>query len=714
MNTKDLIILSLVCCILLASILFIFCMRKNEKYSVSAPSPSPNVSSYQFIEKAALDAGPISLIFYLTSSLPGPKPNTKLHKFIIDNNGKGYLSLFDLFCNGNINDKIAHCIEQGEVFPNQTTLLNYFTDSRYCKPPPDKCTCEKGEQVNVITISQLTLQFDNGVSYVNSLSKAGIGVDNLGDSWGSPIYFEIGGNKLPLPTFSQSGVLTQDLSTMNQTNFGTWKALQVNLFKQNYNVQFNNVKIVGNGQGVSSIRGSCIFIVYDLNKTSTSFGDGWFSVHAYQSFAERRLEMQGFLWTGHLGICTDYSLYHLSFPKVIKYNNVNIGSDPRSQSQKFYLPGYDHVSDSPVSDCTNLVLQQGSVELFVIDVWVELQQNVIAGAILPTNTLGYPLLAISNTSVQRIYFSNVTVMSYQLLNKDCKGLVFTNSGFLPVGTQFPGDIFMQQCAFAARNTNVTTGPGVTDAISFYLVNGDKLSIVNSTFHGQVRAECNKLAMFNCYCLHVGNPSIEDEDTDFTLANPAVVYLQANNENSASGTGYGKLKTSSRLIFQNMIFIVHLSGKALVSTSLQGHTLQDLYNNGAFKIGGKYDYYQKKTIFPFHIDTSSSLLTGSPELTNIFMQNCVYYAIIIGDSSEDYQACPYTQLSNLRSNSAGCPFINFSEPFQENFSGGPSPGPTPGPTPKFGSTTFSAITLTNIKEAFIDNFKPQQEKLGNLI
>ena len=702
-------------------IIFIFVFNKfSIENLVSIKNNSSNLLEYNFKEADNIDPGPIKFYFYLT---PFNVKSTKLYKCNIDNNGKGYLSLFDLFCNGNlgiknINDKISNCIEQlNEKYNilNEKNINNYFSDSRYCKIQINSSECECNP-VNCITISELTLFFDSGVSFVNSLNN-GIGIDNLGDSWGNPIYFEIGGNKLSLPKYDlQDEILTQDLSNINKMNFGDWKPLEVSLLGKNYPIQFNNIKIVGNGQGLSTIRGSCIFIIYDINKSSTSLGDGWFSENAYKTFASRRLEIQGFLWTGHFGVCTDYSLYQ-SYKTTIKSNNIIIGSNPSYNEQKLYIPSYNQVSNNCI---VNNILDQGSVEILLIDVWVELQQNTIQGAILPTFNLGYPLLLISNISMQRIYYSNVTVMSYQLMNDDCKGLVYINSGFLPINTQFPGDIFLQQCSFASRNTNVNKDAGITDSISLYINNSDKVSIVNSTFHGQFFCESNKLAMFNCYCLHVGNPNLQGYDTDFTLANPAVIYKQANNQNSSKTTGWGNLKTSSRVIFQNIIFIVHISGDSLLKSNppINGKTLEDFYTNNYFNIGGgkindvkyNYDYFQKKTLYPFYIDTTmnKNLYNITENLTNIFMQSCVYYAIIIGDNSigdNNIESCPFNKLNYSDKIINQCPYKNLNNnnnnnnKFKEN---------------SFGKTTFSALNLTNIKNAFIDNFNIDQKLNGNKI
>lgn len=641
-----------------------------------------DIINYTYNEIDNLDPGPIKLSFNII-----PNSSLKINKIVnfnIDNNGKGYLSLLDLFTSGeNLNNKIAKCIENANIkynFFTKSNINNYFSDSRFCKPNLSICNCTDNlEQNNVITITNLIIDFGRGNSYVNNLNN-GISTSNLGDSWGNPIYFELGGNRLNLPKII-NGELIQDISKLSNKNFGLFNSVKINLFDNNYGIQFNNVKFVGEGQGTTSIRGSCIFIIYNLNKTSTSYGDGWFSASSYILSPARRLIIENFLWSGHVGFYTDYE--NFSNYSNFKQDNINIGSN-------IYIPNYKILEDN---NCLrDNVIMQGEVEILIINVWVELQENTIGGAIIPQLYLLYPLLSISNSSIQRIYMSNITVFSYQNFNNDCLGLVFLNSGFLNQKSQFPADIFLQQCSFASRNTNVSTQElDATDAISFYINNGDKISIVNSTFHGGIKIEANKLAMFNCYCLHVGNTLLQDVDTDFTIANPAIIYKESKNSNS-SGSGFkDSLRTSSRIIFQNIIFVIHLSKKNLINEKIKGNTLEEIYNNGNFKVGGNYDYFSKKTIYPFYIDTSTSK-NDLTKLTNFFMQNCVYYGIIIDDTQNKAGKCPF---SNNITQFNKCPLNNNLLSVKDN-------------------STFSAINLTNIKNAYIDNFTINQNKLGNIL
>lgn len=130
---------------------------------------------------------------------------------------------------------------------------------------------------------------------------------------------------------------------------------------------------------------------------------------------------------------------------------------------------------------------------------------------------------------------------------------------------------------------------------------------------------------------------------------------------------------------------------MINEKIKGNTLEEIYNNGNFKVGGNYDYFSKKTIYPFYIDTSTSQ-NDLTKLTNFFMQNCVYYGIIIDDTQNKVGKCPF---GNNSTQFNKCPYSKKLLSEEDK-------------------STFSAINLTNIKNAYIDNFTINQNKLGNIL
>jgi len=687
MSKQTYLILTLIILIITIIIIFINC----KKDTFISPVVSNNsIIEYSYKEIDNIDPGPITVTFYIlpTSDSSSNINVNKMIKFKIDNNGLGYLSLYDLFCKGDsFNNKISKCIEVANDNINFFTIKNlqlYFSDSRICTPPLDNCICDLPQQLNVITISELTINFGSGISYVNSLSN-GISTSQLGDSWGAPIYFEIGANRVKLPTLD-NGILTQDISSLYDSSYKKSEPQSITLFKQKYLTQYNNIKFVGEGAGITTVRGSCIFTCYNVNKTSTSLGDGWFSATTYITFPSRRINIEGFLWTGHFGVITDYTLYeNTNYKNNLKYSNITVGS---LENVSISIPNYKIIDDD--NSCIDTtVITQGNVEIICNDLWVELQENTIGGAILPENNLGYPLFLLSNMSIQRIYLNNVTVFSYQYYNSDCKSLMYIYSGFLDKNSTFPADIFIQQCAFASRNTGQQM-KNDTNAVSFNIENGDKVSIINSTFHGQTFINSNKLAMFNCYCLHVGNPKIENPNTKYTLVNPALVYSDTNNSNSKIKTGTSNIKTSSRIILQNIIFIVHINGTELnnLFPNQNINTLTNIYNAKLFNINSGYDYFQDRSVYPFILKTNAN----NSNIQNIFFQNCVYYGIIMND--DNMEKCPFKTINlpyNLNENK--CPMNTF----------------------KISKTsTFSAINLNNINNVYINTLTNEQLEIGNII
>jgi hypothetical protein len=453
----------------------------------------------------------------------------------------------------------------------------------------------------------------------------------------------------------------------------------------------------------------------DYNLTIRGAVVEWQSKLVPSASATGRIQCEGFLWTGHFGICNDFNVLTQKDSNY-KPQNTIIGYDPCSPldlpteakppCDKIEVINYNTQVDPNNNYGCGVegvpVFRDKEVEILMINVWIQLDRDLIestrknfdAGGSGTPTFLGYPLLTVNLIRHKRIYMSNVNVFSYQVFNPGCKGLVYTHSNFYDTDYPFPGDTFIQQCAFSSRNINIgqdkTSAEGnQQDATSLCIENGDKISIVNSTFHGLTNIESNKLAMFNCYCLHVGNPF---DETKNSLANPAVIFYTANNEKSGtSGTGYGALRTQSRLILQNIIFVIHIN-KTNLNNILTGSgtsttnydTLYKIYKGGFFNLGSHYDYYSTSSVYPFQIRGNKTGTKSQSVSQNVFFQNCVYYAIMVaGDVSTNAGRCPYSGQLKKFKKSEGCPFGAGD-----------------------GETTFSAITLNNIQNVVVQPDHPR--------
>ena len=701
--------------------------------------------------------GPISVEFFLASNSDGTVGRTtNIEKFIINNNGDGYLSLMDLFYapeikNGpsTLHAKIKMLLKKSSTLSDKT-YKTYFSQSVYM-------TCGKDQGLKpIISIASFSFIFGKGQAYVQSLlSEKGIGTAEIGDAWGAPLFLELGGQRYNTPNsnipitstlYKQGGTPPTDYSKFFTPNAYS-NRLTVDIGGTPYPVCFGNIRIHGSGQTSSVIRGSCVLVLYDVKDFSTVIGiDTWPDRALTPAAATGRIQCSGFFWTGHFGISTDYNMLLPqstgtasapsssvpSNPTDYQPTTLKIGTSPthllgnapsvcrpagdggpQPTCLPLYVPRYTtlvpHTKQAEHCPYQNSQkrcpyenmgmisssiscgmagfggkdpLTNKSIEFLCIDIWIELQpMQTQECQDINCTLLGYPLFFVNIVCGKRFFLSNCNFFSYQTMNRECAGLVYLGNSFTKLVAPFgaPTDTFVQQCAFAAKtlptSKNVLNPALNLTTISLLVENGDKVSIVNSTFHGQCHVNSNKLAMFNCYCLSVGVPRVNNY---IRMVEPGVVFSVPKNAKLASG--YAGLPTSSRLIFQNMIFVVHVDGdemKGLQSTN-PIQTLNDLKTYNYFDVNNKPDNSYlttdvNKNVFPFWIDTTGislkSASSATPEkFTNVFLKDVAYYGVFIYKDTD------------------------------------PS---NPGPPP-----TFSAINLTNISTAFVNNLTPGDQNYGN--
>ena len=157
------------------------------------------------------------------------------------------------------------------------------------------------------------------------------------------------------------------------------------------------------------------------------------------------------------------------------------------------------------------------------------------------------------------------------MNPESKGLVCINSSYIHSDTVAPIDTFIENCTFAARNFNSSVGNPTPTARSFVMRNGDKLSLMTSTFHGNMDLNVNKLAAYNCYCLAVGDPVSSTDAVNYNMV--------LSQPDSTQASGYHGIATNSRIILQNMIYVTHLDKDRIQALDPSGnsniHKLTDL-------------------------------------------------------------------------------------------------------------------------------------------
>jgi len=567
----------------------------NELYSMFKDT-DPTLT-YTYHERGAFRGGPISVEFYMatvgdssSATFLGP-----LIKFKIDNNGKGYISLTDLFqtdisnlpqghAPNDLNGKIRELIVESNI-----GTKDYFKNSN----KSGGAGKESVQDVECYTISELTIKFDSGQSYVREPRQQNF--QGLGDAWGPPVFFEIGGNHY-----------LNDGKSYTPNTAVPFKVKGATSDINEYTVQIQSVRIIGDGQGSTTIRGSCIFVIYNMIDTGIQFegSTAWPSKPSFLTFSNRRIVSGGYLWAGHFGICTNNDDLSGNFMGDPEPYEIGVVPLPTSVGAKIYIPNYQGASGEN--------LPKGkSIEYLFIDAWIELEENTFAG-ILKSTIIGYPVLTIGAIIPKRFYVKNVVCFSYQTMNPESKGLVCINSSYIHSVTRAPIDTFIENCTFAARNFNSSVGTPTPTARSLVIRNADKLSLMTSTFHGNMDLNVNKLAAYNCYCLAVGDTA---NGTD--LVNYNMVISQPA---TTKASGYHGIATNSRIILQNMIYVTHLDGSG-INTALKTPPtapVTTLTGLSTHLLSPTYRYDTSMSLYPIKNTFSTE---------NIFISNSTYYGVM---------------------------------------------------------------------------------------
>ena len=712
MNTSLIVVLCISITSLVVSIVAI-ARRCNKDNYVSTKSPNNNFIRYT--ETSGLLAGPITVEFSLvavitpTGCTDACVPQTFIQAYRIDNNGQGYSSLEDLFEGGaTLNTKIVDCLSDASKTDSNTSFVDrinpsYFTSSAYTcakdsvgsAPFCNKKEHMEGLGIAAITIGQFIINFGSGTSTV--LSNTNEDTGNLpgtfiGGAWGPPKIFEIGGERYN-KSFTPQATSNAPLVTLPP---GFWPDGDTNSTNLHIPLQFSEIRMVGSGQGSTMIRGSAMFIFYDVRDMSVPVDERWMSLPTFKAFGDNRIVVSGFFWAGHLGISTDYNnnllntklKTNLLVQKNIQIGNTGFVDSAAGAPYPIEIPMYELASSSaslnntptacpfstkgksacPMTTAAQLPADGGVamtsqyVEIICTDLWIELKANTIVGATLPVRYLYYPLFFLSVIGSQRYFLSNVNVFTYQAPappnpttpGSGCKGTTYFATGFVNKNSLFPADTFIQNCSFAGR---AAPDPGYS-IISARFYNSDKISVVNCTFHGQLIVNCNKLAMFNCYCLNVGKPNTLDN----CIVNPGVIFIDSG---APSKSGLQHLKTSQRIIFQNMVFVIHVDGDALTSAvgdlATATATLPELARAKLFSqetsSGDFYFNGGKNNLFPFYITTNpdgtctpsqTQLGKTISSIKRVFFDGVSYYGVFLyADSAPTFSAIKLSSIETVQ-------------------------------------------------------------------
>lgn len=340
--------------------------------------------------------------------------------------------------------------------------------------------------------------------------------------------------------------------------------------------QIQSVKIVGTGQGASTIRGSCMLDIYNLQNLGvlnpTPVFDellGFTPLPDLEGTAgaaqfDLQLLLQNFFWTGWFGVNLRYSspLQGMITPEPIGY-------DYYDHTINAYRP------DSSQDPLTSLQLQEWrvnkAVEVLMMNVWVQLSDPPITYkpnlmGVDPDNLDGYipvianfklqvPLFFLNVPCLYRMFISSCNWISYDMPTAisdtsttygvtGCPPpLVLKNSQFLR--TEGVTDTFYQMCSFSCREF----GAPLPEFRSIQIWGHAKVSMSNCQFSGRCSIQCNKIAALGCYFLGTGIMPGEEFTTH------ALVMIPPDWYKDASAKKYG-LPSGPRLIISGSQFITH--------------------------------------------------------------------------------------------------------------------------------------------------------------
>jgi len=439
-----------------------------------------------------------------------------------------------------------------------------------------------------------------------------------------------------------------------------------------------NIRIIGAGQGASTLRGSFILNIWNLqelgvfsveenNQTNINKQDPetdsapnineqkeisntqndifadlitpnliGLTDQTASSTAQFDLQLllQNFFLSGWLGINIKYSeqLPGMAAPEIENYDIY----DKRKNRYKDILQGNLKAASA---ESIKKWRSRRSVEVLMMNVWIQLSEPPLGTdkdgnykPVLKDHCLMVPLFFLNIPSLYRIFISSCNWISYikpKALSPDSS--VYGNEGCPPslvqINSQFLNldgvtDTFLQLCSFSCREF----GPPNREFSSLTLNGNDKVSIADCQFSGRAILQCNKIAALGCYFLGTGIlPGDDDDKTTHALVMlPPDWYYDPSAERFT-------LLSGPRLI---------ISGCQFVTLTKQIWTYSQI-NNDLNLLPFSYKKWNESSV----IQTLDKLGKGS---LNIQFNNTTFYMVApedINDYSKGFKFQPI-ELTNL--------------------------------------------------------------------
>lgn len=327
-----------------------------------------------------------------------------------------------------------------------------------------------------------------------------------------------------------------------------------------------NVRIIGAGQGASTIRGSCILNFWNIqdlgvmstknnvvNPTPPDIQDfDFIAAGAGAAQFDLQLVLQNFFWAGWFALNLKYSeeIPNMNPPDDEGYNVFD-------RTKNIYT------EKSPVSsDDLAKWRSNKAVEILMMNVWTQLSDPPLGtnedGNFIPIIklfTLETPLFFLNAPAVMRIFISSCNWISYVMPSAlspvddtyGDQGLApaLTELSFQFLNTDAVTDTFFQLCSFSSR---AFAAPS-PEFRSIQLWGNGKVSVANCQFSGRCVMQCNKIAAMGCYFLGTGIMPGEEWTTHALVMMPPDWYFEA------SAKKYG-LPSGPRLILSDSQFVCH--------------------------------------------------------------------------------------------------------------------------------------------------------------
>ena len=253
--------------------------------------------------------------------------------------------------------------------------------------------------------------------------------------------------------------------------------------------------IGGYGQGVSTVIGSWLGIVYNLQQPKVT-AEEYLACDQLQ--LTNRLMMNNLFWEGAFGLNVVYSnrmnpqCEYFQRPQV---DNVLDYYNPK-KNRYLYSQAWRSASPEKKREVIQSFIGSRGVDVILSNIWVEmsLPNSQVVSKPLPLN---YPLFFLNLPVYGRIFMVQSNITTYLRPNKMALDYGVTQWSSQFVNPDPPVDVFIQTSSFSTRIF------GDINYTCLYLSNLEKVSVLDSQMNGQLVAKCNTLTLFGCYLLAIG-------------------------------------------------------------------------------------------------------------------------------------------------------------------------------------------------------------------